>query len=839
MGRGAGAAAPGAATSRGLPRRLGKGGFWLGILILIPALLLYLPVFYYSLTTPFGLVDDYFLWQLITLLDEPARLVSWLKATFVPGINADLLDPQGRRYKPVWEFYGAVVWKVFGPNPALHHLSRWLLHFGAVLAFAAAFWRIAGHRSRAESSSAASPGWRWLYRLLPLALLVYVCLFFPNMPAARLGPQEVYSAFFLGFCNWMAVLLLTADREGGNGRAKWWMSSRLHYALFVLSYLGLALSKETNIAAALALLVGWYALGLARYGVNRRVLRGGLPLLLIFGLVLEKVYAAAQANGVGYGYPFSPQAFLQNAGQIYAGLLQTETSGIIAGGFIVLLAALTAAVIGKIRRRMWDKELGFILLLLGQGLALSLLLSASYGVALRYWHILIPILAVLLALAAGQLLRGAAAGSPAWRYGMAAVLAGFILFFTAANYYNFLYQTLAQHSARQGDAAAIAAAARLHNAGEYVHINTFRGTEQGHIREEPLRLLKGYPRFAARFHNQQYVFHSEPPTDAAQPWYSVVWYFPPDILPTALTWRSRENYPVLAYARPVAAFLQGGPPHQSLDAGAFPLGEYRISLHRRPADLPALAARLRAESTAAVEDGGFAVYLWDNRLIYYKERCTVTETRSNFRLHLTPVDIADLPPRRQEAGFANMDFSFQNYGLRLGMACIAGRELPDYPIQSIRAGQYPPDRESGRVAGRESNPELLWESRLIPYRVTAADYAAIQAGEWGPPLARSFFALYRRGNTLAYVKEPCAPADTAAGFFLHLTPRNSSDLPPQRRKHGFVSLDFAFADYGLQVGAACLAARQLPEYAARSAISAGQFHPDKGDLWRVELPAVE
>ena len=829
-------AAPGVADPGNLPRRLGPAALPAAVaLFLIPALLLYLPVFYYSLTTPFGLVDDYFLWQRITLLDDPARLLRWLQATFVPGVNGDFLDPQGRRYTPVWEFYGAVVWKVFGPNPALHHLSRWLLHFGAVLAFAAAFWRIAGHSSRAENSATAGPGWRYLSLLLPLALLVYICLFFPNMPAARLAPQEVYSAFFLGLCNWMAVLLLTADRRGGGSRAKWWMSSRLHYALFGLSYLGLALSKETNIAAAGGLLVGWYALGLARYGLTRRVLLSGLPLLLIFGLALAKVAAAAQANGVGYGYPFSPQAFMQNAGQIYAGLLQTETSGIIAGGFIVLLAALAAAVIGKIRRRIWDKELLFILLLLGQGAGFYLTLSAAYDAPLRYWSILIPIGAMLLALGGRQLLGWAAAHSPAWRYGTAAALGGFILFFTAANYYNFLYQTLAQHSARQVDAAAIAAAARLHNAGEYVHINAFRGTEQGHIREEPLRLLKGYPRFAARFHNRQYVFHQEPPVEAARPWYSVVWYFPPDILPTPFTWRSRENYPVLAYARPVAAFLQGGPPHQSLDAGAFPLGEYRISLHRRPADLPALAARRRAESTAAVEDGGFAVYLWDNRLIYYKESCTDADTRSDFRLHLTPVDGANLSPRRQESGFANMDFSFQNYGLRIGMACIAGRELPDYPILSISAGQYHPDRESDRAGGRE----LVWESRLIPHRATAADYAAIKAGEWGPPLARSVFALYRRGNTLAYVKEPCVPADTAAGFFLHLTPRDSSDLPPQRRQHGFVSLDFAFADYGLRIGAACLAARQLPEYAARSAISAGQFHPDRGDLWRVELPAGE
>jgi len=87
VGRGDSGAAPGAADPGNLPRRLGQGGLWPGILIiiLIPALLLYLPVFYYSLTTPLGLVDDYFLWQRITLLDDPARLFRWLQGVFYAG----------------------------------------------------------------------------------------------------------------------------------------------------------------------------------------------------------------------------------------------------------------------------------------------------------------------------------------------------------------------------------------------------------------------------------------------------------------------------------------------------------------------------------------------------------------------------------------------------------------------------------------------------------------------------------------------------------------------------------------------------------------------------------
>ena len=817
-----GATLPAQQLPKGLLRRFGQGGRHPALLIpliLIPALLLYLPVFYYSLTTPFGLVDDYHSWQFVALLDSPAQLFQWLR-----GVLWGLAEPDSR-YRPFWELYNAAAWQVFGPNPAPHHLSRWLFHFGAVFCFAAAFWRLAGRRSQ-ENPAAAGKDWCCLTLLLPLALLLYIWLFFPNVPAARLAPQEVYSAFFLGLVNWMAALLLTADWNGGRGR--WWQSPRLPYALFVLAYLGLALSKEVNIAAALALLVGWYALALARYGRTRRVMLSGLPLLLIFGLALEKIYAAAQANGVGYGYAFSLPAFQENAGQIYAGLLQGETSWLIAAGFLLLLAALLLAVGGKILRRRWDNELRFTLLLLGQTAGFYLTLSAAYDAPLRYWYILVPIGAMLLALAAGQLLRWAAACSPALACGTAAALAAFILFFTAANYYNFLYQTLVQHSARQVDAAAIAAAAQLHDAGEYVHINTFRGTDQGHIREEPLRLLKGYPRFAARFHNRQYVFHQEPPANAARPWYSVVWYFPSDILPTPLTWPSRENYPVLDYARPLAAALQGRPPHQSLDDGAFPLGEYRISLHRRPADLPAVMARLRDESAAATAaaEGGFALYRHENRLIYFKESCTAADANADFRLHLTPVDPSDLPPRRQETGFANLDFNFQNYGLRLGSACLAGRELPDYPLTAIDAGQY------------RRNGELLWESRIIPNLATAADYAALQAGEWGPPLARDVFDLYRKGNTLAYRKEPCHPADTAARFFLHLTPQERSALPPHRREHGFLSLDFAFADYGIQVGKACLALRPLPKYPLRN-LSAGQFHPATGELWRAELPAAE
>ena len=50
-----------------------------------------------------------------------------------------------------------------------------------------------------------------LVALLPVGMLAYLWLFFPNVPAARLGPQEVYTVFFLGLCAWMGALLLTGS----------------------------------------------------------------------------------------------------------------------------------------------------------------------------------------------------------------------------------------------------------------------------------------------------------------------------------------------------------------------------------------------------------------------------------------------------------------------------------------------------------------------------------------------------------------------------------------------------------------------------------------------------
>ena len=116
----------------------------------------------------------------------------------------------------------------------------------------------------------------------------------------------------------------------------------------------------------------------------------------------------------------------------------------------------------------------------------------------------------------------------------------------------------------------------------------------------------------------------------------------------------------------------------------------------------------------------------------------------------------------------------------------------------------------------------------------ASDYAALVSGE---PAIDSAFDVYLSENTLTYVKEPCAPADTEAQFFLALYPVDGVDLPGPRQPHGFDNLDFRFGERGVVFGGKCLATVALPEYAV-TRISTGQYVPVENgfnNLWEGEI----
>ena len=226
---------------------------------------------------------------------------------------------------------------------------------------------------------------------------------------------------------------------------------------------------------------------------------------------------------------------------------------------------------------------------------------------------------------------------------------------------------------------------------------------------------------------------------------------------------------------------------------------------------------LRGNRPGATEGAGFELYRQGKRLIYYREGCAARDTAALFFLHITPEDVGDLPPERQEHGFDSWGFHFGQRGLRLDGQCLATVELPDYAIARIRTEQ-----------------EGYWEFRGLPpvepgfLRERAAALAGMAAD------FRGEFDLYWRGDTLIYRREGCAAGDTAAGFFLHITPVNGDDLAAARREYGFEARDFEFNRWGGHFDGECVAVVPLPGYEIAE-IRTGQYEAGAGEVWSAEL----
>ena len=102
------------------------------------------------------------------------------------------------------------------------------------------------------------------------------------------------------------------------------------------------------------------------------------------------------------------------------------------------------------------------------------------------------------------------------------------------------------------------------------------------------------------------------------------------------------------------------------------------------------------------------------------------------------------------------------------------------------------------------------------------------------------FQVYlQEGVRLRYVRAECVPEDLESQFFLHLTPRDVEDLPPQGRELGFDNLDFRFADAGARLWQGqCAAQLQLPGYPIAS-LRTGQYAAAGGELWASDFTFPE
>ena len=223
----------------------------------------------------------------------------------------------------------------------------------------------------------------------------------------------------------------------------------------------------------------------------------------------------------------------------------------------------------------------------------------------------------------------------------------------------------------------------------------------------------------------------------------------------------------------------------------------------------------------------FDIYVYDGALYYLSANCPQpTANAFDLRtfLHIFSIATTDLPQDRREFGFENRNFWFTDQATFFDGKCVNKIPLPDYPIARIKTGHN---------ATASGGDEWRTDIDLIAHAAAQAIYDGIAAGGYGLSAAQSDFDVYLRGNSLAYLKEPCAPGDADARFFLHIFPADPAALPADSRERGFANLDFRFGDHGAYAGDKCVATRDLPDYAIER-IRTGQIA--KGEvIWRADI----
>ena len=207
------------------------------------------------------------------------------------------------------------------------------------------------------------------------------------------------------------------------------------------------------------------------------------------------------------------------------------------------------------------------------------------------------------------------------------------------------------------------------------------------------------------------------------------------------------------------------------------------------------------------------MHLEGGALTFVRDGCSEADAADRFFVHAYAADPGDLPEERREAGFETLDFWFGDRGVRFGGTCMARIGLPDYAVRSVRTGQY-------------DGGGSLWEAEFpLDAGAWLARFEALAARE---PEARAEFALHLEGRTLTLVREDCTAEDVAARFFVHVHPADGG---------GRENLDFWFRQRGAVYGGGCMAAVELPPYAA-ARVAAGQYD-GTGRLWEAGVAIGE
>ena len=218
------------------------------------------------------------------------------------------------------------------------------------------------------------------------------------------------------------------------------------------------------------------------------------------------------------------------------------------------------------------------------------------------------------------------------------------------------------------------------------------------------------------------------------------------------------------------------------------------------------AASAKAARSAPAAQGYFDLYSQDDRLLFLKNPCDSSDAEARFFIHAQPADSVDLPQDRKQYGFETLDFGFDERGAIFDGKCAAIADLPAYPVERIRFGQF------------DASGAIWSETFVFDDAVYRSAFAEAASSE---PAARNYFDLHLQGGRLLFLREPCEPSDAEARFFLHVHPVDDGDLPQERRQFGFDNLDFGFDERGLRFDGKCAAIADLPAYPIER-IRAGQ-----------------
>ena len=136
----------------------------------------------------------------------------------------------------------------------------------------------------------------------------------------------------------------------------------------------------------------------------------------------------------------------------------------------------------------------------------------------------------------------------------------------------------------------------------------------------------------------------------------------------------------------------------------------------------------------------------------------------------------------------------------------------------------------------------------VSKRTNAEKYAAITSRE---PDIISEFNIYLSGNKLSFIREPCLRSEIQDTVYVHIIPRNVSDLPEKFMHSSIENLDFRFRTAGVIFDGICMATIPLPDYqittiytgvhASGTHFWRGQFHPsfdtfpDPAVIWSATL----